>query len=64
MDDGEFEKNHRCIGAPVYDYKGDIIAAVSASGDKHVITDDRIEEISEYVMKTASEISKAMGYIE
>lgn len=64
MDDGEFEKNHRCIGAPVYDYRGDIIAAVSASGDKHVIPDDRIEEISEYVMKTASEISKAMGYIE
>ena len=31
--------------------EGDIIAAVSASGDKHVIPDDRIEEISEYVMK-------------
>lgn len=64
MDDEEYEKGHRCIGAPIYDYRGDIIAAISASGDKHVLTDDRIEEVAGYVVKTAKEISKTMGYIE
>ncbi|MDO4544566.1 MAG: IclR family transcriptional regulator [Bacillota bacterium] len=64
MDDEEYEIGHRCIGAPIYDYRGDIIAAISASGDKHVLTDDRIEEVSQYVMKVALEISKGMGYVE
>ena len=55
---------HRCIGAPIYDYKGDIVAAISASGDKHVLGDDRIDEIAEYVKKAAAEISEKMGYVE
>ena len=64
MDDEEYEKGHRCIGAPIFDYKGDIIAAVSASGDKRVITDDRIEDVAAEVVKTAAKISRRMGYIE
>ncbi len=64
IDDEEYEPGHRCVGAPIYDYKGDIIASISASGDKHVLTDDRIEEVAEYVMKAASEISKDLGYTE
>ena len=64
MDNEELEKGHRCIGAPIFDYKGDIIAAVSASGDKRVITDDRIEDVAEEVMKTAAKISRRMGYME
>ena len=64
MDDEEYEIGHRCIGAPIFDYRGDIIAAISASGDKHILTDDRIEEVAEYVKKTAIELSKGMGYIE
>ena len=36
MDDEEYEIGHRCIGAPIYDYRGEIIAAISASGDKRI----------------------------
>mgnify|MGYP000551973714 FL=1 len=54
---------HRCIGAPIYDYRGEIIAAVSASGDKHVLTDDRIQEVAEYMVKAAGGISEKMGYL-
>lgn len=64
IDDEEYERGHRCIGAPIYDYKGDIVAAISASGDKHVLGDDRIDEIAEYVKKAAAEISEKMGYVE
>ena len=64
MDDEEYEMGQRCIGAPIYDYKGDIVAAVSASGEKHVLTDDRIEEVAQYLVKKAFEISKCLGYVE
>ena len=64
MDNEEYEEGHRCIGAPVYDYRGDIIAAVSASGSKNLLTDDRINEVATYVMKIASELSSNMGYGE
>lgn len=64
MDDEEYEKGHRCIGAPIFDYRGDIIAAISASGDKNLLTDERIEEVAEYVKKTAMELSREMGYVE
>ncbi|MEG0663181.1 MAG: IclR family transcriptional regulator C-terminal domain-containing protein, partial [Anaerovoracaceae bacterium] len=64
MDDEEFELGNRCIGAPIYDYRGDIIAAISASGTTRVLTKERIEEVSAYVMNIAKEISKEMGYSE
>ena len=32
MDDEEYQLGHRCIGAPVFDYHGDAVAAISASG--------------------------------
>jgi DNA-binding IclR family transcriptional regulator len=61
MDDQEFEIGHRCISAPIYDYRGDIIAAISASGDVRVLTDDRIEDTAEYVRQAALELSRSMG---
>lgn len=64
MDNEEYELGHRCIGAPIYDYRGDIIAAISASGDKRVLTNDRIEEVSKYVMGVATDISRGMGYTD
>ena len=63
IDDEEFEIGHRCIGAPVYDYRGDIIAAISASGSTTILTDERIPEIVEYLKQTAAEISQNMGYV-
>lgn len=62
MDDEEAEIGHRCIGAPIFDYRGDIIAAISASGPTAQITEERIEVVAEYVKKQALEISRSMGY--
>ena len=63
MDDEEYEIGHRCIGAPIYDYKGDIIAAISASGPTNLLNDSRIGPVSEYVKTVATELSRSMGYI-
>ena len=64
VDDEEHEQGVRCIAAPVYDYTGKIIAAVSVSGDKRIIEKNKDEEISMYVIGAAGEISKRMGYIK
>lgn len=62
MDNEEYIPDHRCIGAPVYDYRGEVIAAISASGSKHQLGDDRIKEVVQIVKQTAADISKRLCY--
>lgn len=64
IDDEESAMDYRCIGAPIYDYRGDIIAAISASGNLSLIPDERIEFVANYIKDTALEISRGMGYSE
>ncbi len=59
---GEREDHIRCIGAPVTDFSGAVVAAVSVSG-----TPDRLPEVlvgsdlAEQVCSTAEQISLALG---
>jgi IclR family KDG regulon transcriptional repressor len=62
IDDEEYELGHRCIAAPVFDYRGDAIAAVGVSGTTTSIPDSRIEQIAQQVMFAAQKISTRMGY--
>ena len=62
MDDEEYELGNRCIAAPIYDYCGEIVAAISASGSTIQITDEKITQIAEGVMQIAHEISQGLGY--
>lgn len=62
MDDEEYIVGHRCIAAPVFDYRGEAIAAVSASGPTTLLTDDRIGEVAERVMKAAAQVSRRLCY--
>ena len=64
MDDEEYEKGHRCIGAAVYDYRGQPIAAISASGSVNVLTDDRLNETADRVKVWAAQLSRRLGYSE
>lgn len=62
VDDEENEESIRCIAAPIHDYSGRIIAAISLSGQRNIVTEERTEEIAKKVMETANEISKRIGY--
>ena len=62
VDDEENEEGIRCVAAPVYDYRGVIMAAVSVSGDRDIIAKERDEEIAALVKKAAAGISARMGY--
>ncbi|MEE3362840.1 MAG: IclR family transcriptional regulator [Anaerovoracaceae bacterium] len=64
IDDEESEINHRCIAAPIYDYRGDIIAAVSASGSNVQLPENKFDEVINYVKNTGMAISREMGYAE
>lgn len=62
MDNGEYIVDNRCIGAPVFDYRGEIIAAVSASGPLALLVDNRVIKVAERVKKTAAQISLRLCY--
>jgi IclR family KDG regulon transcriptional repressor len=62
-DDEEYEEGVRCIAAPIYDYRNCVIAALSTSGPKNIISKDRKRELSQYVVEAARDISKTMGYM-
>ena len=64
MDDEEYELGHRCVAAPVFNYRGDAVAAVGVSGTPDSMPDERIGFIAEQVKLAASRISERMGYVE
>jgi IclR family KDG regulon transcriptional repressor len=63
LDNEEHEVGIRCIAAPLYDYTGKMIAAVSVSGSKQVISPERDSEIAVAVLETAGAISRRLGYV-
>lgn len=63
MDDEEYQPGHRCVGAPVFDYRGDAVAAVSASGTAAEISNQSLEKIKQAVIQSAHKISHRMGFI-
>lgn len=62
VDDQEIDENIRCIGAPVKDYSGKVIAAISIAGPSVRISKEKVPKLAEYVMETAAEISEKLGY--
>ncbi|MGN1383474.1 MAG: IclR family transcriptional regulator [Eubacterium sp.] len=63
IDDGGFDPDLRCVAAPVYDYQGEITAAISACGDSSSLSLQRCQEICGDVVKCADEISRKIGGI-
>ncbi len=62
MDDEEHDEGIRCIAAPVFDYRGKVIAALSISGPAAVVAADKDGETAEFVKDAALKISGRMGY--
>jgi DNA-binding IclR family transcriptional regulator len=62
VDNLEYSLNNRCVGAPIFDYRGEIIAAVSASGPPMILTEDRVGETAGCVKAKALDISRNLGY--
>ncbi len=61
MDDEEYETGVSCVGAPVKDYRGSTIAAISSAweGKKSA---DKLKFVGEALKDTADEISRHLGF--
>jgi len=61
VDDEEHESGIRCVAAPIRDFTGKTVAAVSASGLSQVIRPE--PPVTEEVMQTAEAISRRLGWL-
>lgn len=62
IDDQEINENVRCIGAPIRDFSGKVIAGISIAGPAIRVTKSRVPELAVQVVKAANKISKHLGY--
>lgn len=62
VDDQENEMGVRCVGAPIFDYNRNVVAAVSVSGPSSRLTKKRSIEVGPQVSEAALGISKRIGY--
>lgn len=63
IDDQYYAIGHRCIGAPVFDHMGKVIAEINISGHMQTLSDDKIHDFAEKVMRRADEASRRMGFV-
>jgi IclR family KDG regulon transcriptional repressor len=62
LDRREIEEDVECIGAPIRNHIGDVIAAISISGPRRKIHTPDEKHFVSLVMETAAFISSKMGY--
>lgn len=62
MDDEEHEMNIKCIAAPVRDYTGKAVAAISASWPIFRFDEDNKAEIAAKITNVTKELSSILGY--
>jgi DNA-binding IclR family transcriptional regulator len=64
VDDEENEEGLRCIGAPVRNFSGLVIGALSIAGPVFRVPKDKIPSLARAVMAAADELSAQMGYVK
>lgn len=62
IDDESYENGMRCIGMPVYNYCGEVIAAISVSGSCEQLPRSEWGRVIDIVASAANAISNKMGY--
>jgi len=61
LDDEEHAVGLRCVAAAIFDENGQALAAISLSGPKARIVDNRLSELGHAVQQAADEITQALG---
>ena len=62
FDNEECELGTRCVAAPIYNYSGKIVAAISINGPIGKFTDEYLSENIPFVTNTAAQISRELGF--
>jgi len=61
-DNEECEIGVRCVAAPIRDYSGAVVAAISASGPVGRLTPPRAKKAAPRIIEAANEVSRQLGY--
>ena len=64
LDRREHEEGVECVGAPIRDHLGEVIAALSISGPQEKIKTPSEKRFVKEVKHAASQISCKLGYLE
>ena len=62
VDDEEFEEGLRCIGAPVFDHRGHVIASISTAAPVFRLKKERLSQVARLVMAAARRLSEDLGH--
>jgi DNA-binding IclR family transcriptional regulator len=62
VDNQEHRLTIRCVGAPIFDHRGQPVAAISIAGPVFRLSVRRIREVAELVREAARKISQALGH--
>jgi DNA-binding IclR family transcriptional regulator len=62
VDHDENEEGLRCIGAPLRDYTGTVVASIAVEGPSFRLTDERLPLLAKAVMRAAHDLSLELGY--
>jgi IclR family KDG regulon transcriptional repressor len=62
VDNEEIEIGLRCVGAPIKDYSGIMVGAISVAAPSARLSSQKISTVGRLVVATAEEISEKLGY--
>lgn len=62
IDDEEVEEGLRCVGAPIRNHAGEVVASMSIAGPTFRVTKERVPVFARSVMSAARDLSAELGY--
>jgi IclR family transcriptional regulator, KDG regulon repressor len=62
IDDVEHEEGVRCVGAPVFDHRGDVVASISVSGPTQRVREEIVPDLARTLTDAAAEMSRRLGF--
>jgi DNA-binding IclR family transcriptional regulator len=62
VDDEEFEDGLRCVGAPIFDHRGHVVASISTAAPVFRLKKERIAQIADLVIAAARGLSADLGH--
>jgi DNA-binding IclR family transcriptional regulator len=63
MDDEEYMEGTRCIAAPIFNYAGEVAAAIAVHGNVWSVSHQRVPELVRAVKAKAAALSLDLGYV-
>ena len=61
VDDEEYDEGLRCVGAPIRDHTGRVVAALGIGGPVTRVTPERVDELARLVIDAADGLSRRLG---